>query len=127
RLAIKSTKDIDFSGDVFEIVAEIDAKVKKAMEVKSSSDWLNSGEITQQLIKNLSTPKGEMSGLTTGSKVIDSMNGGLKPGNMIIIAARPGMGKSAYMGKMAMDIVRSGKKVGVISLEMPAVDVFARM
>lgn len=127
RLAIKSTKDIDFSGDVFEIVAEIESKVKKAMEVKSSSDWLNSGDITQQLIKNLSTPKGEMSGLTTGSQVIDSMNGGLKPGNMTIIAARPGMGKSAYMGKMAMDIARSGKKVGVISLEMPAVDVFTRM
>lgn len=127
RVAIEATKNIDMSGDPFEIAQQIKEKVDKALEVRSSNDWLNTGDITLQLIENLTTPKGEMIGLTTGSRVIDSMNGGFKPGNLIILAARPGMGKSAYMGKIAMDIVRQARKVGIISLEMPAVDVFARM
>lgn len=62
---------------------------------------------------------GELTGLPTGYPDLDEMTGGLQPGELIIVAARPSMGKTA----LALNIARNaavdhGKKVAVFSLEM---------
>jgi len=66
-------------------------------------------------------------GITTGNSLLDRENGGFYPGQMIVIGARPSVGKSAYMGQMAMSIARTGKKVGIISLEMNNNEIGARL
>ncbi len=62
---------------------------------------------------------GELTGVATGFKKFDEMTGGLQPGELVVIAARPSMGKTA----MALNIARNaavdhGKKVAIFSLEM---------
>jgi len=62
---------------------------------------------------------GDLTGLPTGFHDVDQITGGLQPGELIVIAARPSMGKTA----LALNIARNaavdhGKKVAIFSLEM---------
>ena len=67
-------------------------------------------------------------GLPTGFMDFDHMTSGLQPGNLIIIAARPSMGKTTLVLNMAQNIAIEQKRpVAIFSLEMPAQDVVMRM
>jgi replicative DNA helicase len=64
-------------------------------------------------------PEHANEGIThTGFKSLDSKIGGFKPGDMIILAARPSMGKTALALNIAQHIGETGKNVAVFSLEM---------
>jgi len=71
---------------------------------------------------------GATSGLSTGYKALDSITTGFHRSDMVVIAARPSMGKSAFAlhlaKNMAMD---SGLKVGIFSLEMSAEQIALRL
>jgi replicative DNA helicase len=74
---------------------------------------------TFDYVEMLMNRGGELTGMPTGFKDLDEMTGGLQRGELIIIAARPSMGKTA----LALNIARNaavdhGKKVAVFSLEM---------
>ncbi|MDQ1343689.1 MAG: replicative helicase [Patescibacteria group bacterium] len=56
--------------------------------------------------------------INTGFAGIDAKLGGLKPGDMVILAARPSMGKTALTLNMAQNIAEGGKNVAIFSLEM---------
>lgn len=68
----------------------------------------------------------EVTGARTGFKVIDQFTGGYQPGELIVDAARPGMGKTAKMLKCALENARIGDGVGIISAEMSAVQLITR-
>lgn len=74
---------------------------------------------TFDYIENIMNRGGELTGIPTGFQDLDKMTGGLQPGELIVVAARPSMGKTA----LALNIARNaaidhGKKVAVFSLEM---------
>lgn len=60
----------------------------------------------------------ELMGLPTGFKALDTILNGAKPGNLIYVAGRPGMGKSAFLGTIALYLARLGKRVFWWSGEM---------
>ena len=69
-----------------------------------------------------------VTGVPTGFKGLDETTGGLQPGELIIIAARPSMGKTA----MALNVARNaavdhGKKVAIFSLEMTKLSLALRL
>ena len=67
-------------------------------------------------------------GVPTGFMDFDHMTSGLQPGNFIIIAARPSMGKTTLVLNMAQNIaLEQERPVAIFSLEMPAQDVVMRM
>jgi len=67
-------------------------------------------------------------GVSTGFMDFDHMTSGLQPGNFIIIAARPGMGKTTLVLNMAQNIaIEQQRPVAIFSLEMPAQDIVMRM
>jgi len=77
-------------------------------------------------LEKLMTP-GQKLGVETGFKAFDYMTGGLRPGQLTIIAGRPAMGKSAFMLNMAENMARRGVPVLYFSLEMPANELSTRV
>lgn len=66
-------------------------------------------------------------GVPTGWKDVDAITHGLQRKDLIVLAGRPGMGKSAVLVNMAMAAARAGHTVGVLSLEMGAEQIVDRM
>lgn len=67
-------------------------------------------------------------GVPTGFMDFDVMTSGLQPGNFIIIAARPSMGKTTLVLNIAQNIaLEQTRPVAIFSLEMPAQDIVMRM
>lgn len=69
----------------------------------------------------------KMTGFPTGLERIDSATAGLQRGDLVIIAGRPSMGKSALAGGFAHAAAKSGVHCLFLSLEMPAVSLLGRM
>ncbi len=79
-------------------------------------------------IDMLMNRSGELTGLSTGFAQLDEMTGGLQPGELFILAARPSMGKTALALNLARNVaVDSRKKVAVFSLEMTTRSLVMRM
>lgn len=86
---------------------------------------------TEQIQKML-TNKGQVTGITTGFRTLDGLTGGFKPNQMIVIAARPGMGKTSIALNMieAAILPAPGKPIVptlMFSLEMGADELGLRM
>jgi replicative DNA helicase len=65
-------------------------------------------------------------GIYTGFPVLDDMLGGLEGGDMIVIGARPAVGKSAFVTQIAANLEKQGKRVGFYNLEMQEKQVYER-
>ena len=79
-------------------------------------------------IETLSTSKGDVTGIPTGYPDLDKMTSGLQRSDLIILAARPSVGKTAFALNVAQNVaVRSGSSVGIFSLEMGAAQLVMRM
>lgn len=69
----------------------------------------------------------DLIGVPTGFSRIDSITGGFIGSQLIILAARPSVGKSALLNAMVLNAAENNFKVGIISLEMPTLQMAARM
>ncbi len=74
--------------------------------------------------------KEEITGIATGFRELDAMTAGFQKSNLIILAARPSMGKTAFVLSMAQNIVLNKKRpatVAMFSLEMAATELVQRV
>ena len=79
-------------------------------------------------IENLYASKGSITGLSTGFKDLDRLTSGLQPSDLILIAARPSMGKTAFVLNIAQHIgIKEKKAVAFFSLEMSKEQLVQRM
>ena len=79
-------------------------------------------------IDELYLTKGALTGLSTGFQDLDDITNGLQPADLVIIAGRPSMGKTAFMMNIAESaVISGGKPVLVFSLEMPSHSLIMRM
>ncbi len=69
----------------------------------------------------------EVTGISTGYRDLDRKLAGLHPTNLIILAARPGMGKTSLMLYIAQNVALAGNTVAIFSLEMSREEVVTRM
>ena len=60
-----------------------------------------------------------ISGISSGYPHLDNLCSGFKPGDMIVLAGRPGMGKTSFALNMAIEMAKNGSNIMVFSLEMP--------
>ena len=85
---------------------------------------LRTFELIEQLYKN----KGRIEGVPSGYRDLDDMTTGFHGGELILIAARPSMGKTSFgMNIIENAAIRANKKAAVFSLEMPAEQLVLRM
>ncbi|PJC36726.1 replicative DNA helicase [Candidatus Peregrinibacteria bacterium CG_4_9_14_0_2_um_filter_53_11] len=84
---------------------------------------------TYEKISDLHDPneKNKYLGIPTGFQSLDGVLSGFNPGDLVIIAARPSMGKTAFAMNIAQNIARRGLSVGVLSLEMSKEQLVERM
>ncbi|WP_181786221.1 replicative DNA helicase [Streptomyces phytophilus] len=84
-------------GEVDEIVNSAQAEIYAVTEQRTAEDYLPLGEIMEGAldeIEAIGSRSGQMSGVPTGFTDLDSLTNGLHPGQMIVVAARPAMGKA---------------------------------
>lgn len=79
-------------------------------------------------IETLFEQEGNITGEGTGFTDLDEMTSGLQPGDLIIVAGRPSMGKTTIAMNMAENVaIASGKPVAIFSMEMPGDSLAMRM
>jgi replicative DNA helicase len=79
-------------------------------------------------LEKLSRGDSSVTGTATGFTDLDAITGGFQPGNLIVLAARPGMGKSGWVINVADHVARETKKaVALFSLEMSEMEIAQRM
>ncbi|MGW7350230.1 replicative DNA helicase [Streptomyces sp. NPDC054784] len=84
-------------GDVDEIVNSAQAEIYAVTEERTSEDYLPLAEIMESAldeIEAIGSRSGQMTGVPTGFTDLDSLTNGLHPGQMVVVAARPAMGKA---------------------------------
>jgi replicative DNA helicase len=107
---------------------EISKKLFEILGSEVKQDWYDLNDLYWNLLIHQNEIRdGKKTLLTTGFKAIDRLNGGFSPGQLIVIGARPSVGKSALMNKIAFAAARQQFTVGIISLEMNNTDIAARL
>lgn len=135
RSLIKISNEIieeayDETKDVFDLLDNAEAKLYEVTQgnVKKSTESAQSLVIqAKKKIEEISNKKG-LSGIPSGFDKLDKLTSGWQPSDLIIVAARPGMGKTALTLTMARNIaVESNQPVAFFSLEMSSVQLITRL
>lgn len=101
------------------------SRTRRGTEFRTIRDVLNSA---RENIDNIVKNKGKLTGLTSGLIDLDRLTTGFQPTQLIILAARPAVGKTAFALNVATAAAKSTKKnIAIFSLEMPAEQLIMRM
>jgi replicative DNA helicase len=134
RLVEAGTKIVQLGytveGDVDEAVDQAQVEVFQVTERRTSEDYVQLSTLLPQALDEIEAiSKGVgIEGVMTGFRDLDKLTNGLHPGNMIVLAARPAVGKST----LGLDIARQasihdGKTSVIFSLEMSRSEITMRM
>ena len=108
------------SGD--DVRAVLDAAQKAVFDVLQDHDSQGARSLHSLLEETMkaieSRREGQLTGLATCFSELDDRTSGLQPGDMVVLAARPSMGKTALALNIAENVALMGTPVGVFSLEM---------
>ena len=123
RICSDATKD-SFEGtvDVFDLVDRVDNEIQTVRETllgkSETMEWIVQVNETVQTIENLYNSPIKVSGVTTGNPKLDAITGGWQKTDLIILAGRPGSGKSTRAINLIKHACLKGLKVCMFSLEM---------
>jgi replicative DNA helicase len=135
RSLIKISNEIieeayDETKDVFDLLDNAEAKLYEVTQgnVKKSTETAQSLVIqAKKKIEEISNKEG-LSGIPSGFDKVDKLTSGWQPSDLVIVAARPGMGKTALTLTMARNIaVNKNIPVAFFSLEMSSVQLITRL
>jgi replicative DNA helicase len=116
--------------DVDEVVDRAQAAVYEVTERRTSEDYVALSDLLEPTMNELESIEthGLSFGVPTGFEDLDAVTNGLHPGQMIIIAARPGIGKSTLGLDFARSCsVRHGLASAIFSLEMSRTEIVMRL
>ena len=103
-------------------------KISSGVQTKNAFVSIKQSLIeTVEQIEHLREHKDELRGVPTGFPDLDNMLAGLQKSDLIILAARPSMGKTTFALDIARNVALSGVPVGIFSLEMSAQQLVQRM
>ncbi|MFN8790210.1 MAG: replicative DNA helicase [Bdellovibrionales bacterium] len=117
--------------DVQTIVDIAEGEILKVSDTKLHEGLVDSMQIVKDSIKRIEElyqRKEEITGIPTGFSLLDKMTSGFHPGQLVVIAARPSMGKTAFSINIASHAaLRAKKSVAYFSLEMSKEDLMLRL
>ena len=117
--------------EITQLLDDSERKILNVVKERQTSDFIHIKDaiaIAQENLEKLAKNHSDLTGIPTGFTKLDKASSGLHPGELIIIAARPGMGKTAFALNIAVNAAKSTKKaIAIFNLEMPAEALVNRM
>ncbi|MEY4673420.1 MAG: hypothetical protein RL148_1204 [Planctomycetota bacterium] len=113
-----------------DLLDEAERQIMEIARVDKSGETQSIGDVLQRTIdriERLRERDGRITGVGTDFYDLDDMTGGLQPGELIIVAARPSMGKTTFTLNLTERIASSGNGIAFFSLEMSAQQVVQNM
>jgi replicative DNA helicase len=121
----------DRPGETPELVDQAERLVFDLAQHRIRGSWHHVEGIVRETFEQITKmyeSGGEMTGTPTGFRGVDQMTSGLQPGNLVVVAGRPSMGKSAFALGVAANLgIRLGIPVGIFTLEMSKIEVVQRL
>ena len=121
----------DEKTDINEVVNQAEQTMFGVSESRSSRDMTIIRQVANDYydrVQYLYDNRGKIVGVPTGFRDLDTLLGGMQKSDLIIVAGRPGKGKSAFMVSVALNAARMHKqRVALFSLEMSNEQVMQRM
>lgn len=119
------------TGELDDVMDQAEKSILNVTRNRRASDFRNAKEVVStvmETITKMSSNKSNITGLKTSFRALDNLTNGLQRGDLIILAARPSMGKTAFALNLAMQVSRHNQQpVALFSLEMPAEQLITRM
>ena len=114
-----------------EVMNLVEKKLYEITQNNTNEDFRDSKEITVSMIDEINRLKAlgnsKLIGVDTGFKNLNEKTSGFGKGDLVIIAARPAMGKTAFVLNMALKAIERNEGVAFFSLEMPAEQLMLRL
>lgn len=119
------------SEDVGVLLSEAESRILEIANNRSSSGFISIRDVLMEVFEKvefLYSNKGGTTGIPSGFQDLDKMTAGFQRSDLIIVAARPSVGKTAFALNIAQNVgVRSKETVAIFSLEMSAAQLVQRM
>jgi len=119
--------DIRPAEDIIDVAESMVLNLSKKILKNSIVDMRTAGVDEIMRMERVSDNRGKTLGIPTGFIDLDRMTSGLNNSDLIILAARPAMGKTAFALNLALNAGKEKKKVLIFSLEMPAQQLYQRL
>lgn len=111
-----------------EILDSAEAKIFNISETRIKTSFESVGKLLPKTFEDIEAySKGGVFGVPTGFTELDEMTSGMQRGDLVILAGRPSMGKTALSLTMALNAAKSKKATAVFSLEMSKAQLVQRM
>lgn len=118
-------------GNITTLLDTAEKNILNVIKARQTSEFRQIGDVlrtAQEQLEEMSKNKSAITGLPTGFYDLDKTTAGLHPGELIIIAARPGMGKTAFALNVATNAAfQTDKAIAIFNLEMSAEQLVNRM
>ncbi len=125
----KVTIEDDLEAD--DVMNLVERKLYQITQESTSEDFRESDEVTVAMMEEINRLKAmgnsKLIGVDTGFRNLNDRTSGFGKGDLVIVAARPAMGKTALVLNMALRAVERNEGVAFFSLEMPAEQLMLRM
>ena len=117
--------------DIDEVMDRAEKQLLNVTRTRRTGDFRFAKEVVTSVVDNIqkmSTNRSSITGTATGYKELDRCTNGFQKGDLIILAARPSMGKTAFALNLTMNAAQiNNQAVALFSLEMPAEQLISRM
>ncbi|MDP2426117.1 MAG: replicative DNA helicase [Candidatus Izemoplasmatales bacterium] len=129
RKIIEESYNVEFAPD---FIDDVERQIVQITKEKRTSDFKEIGGIAEELLKKIANQaqvKGHITGIDSGYAMLNHYTLGLQPSDLLIIAARPSVGKTAFALNVALNAAKSDKKphIAFFSLEMGVDQLVMRM
>jgi replicative DNA helicase len=135
RTLLKNVQDISKLAltrgeDLNNVLEFAEKKIFEITQTNNKRTWQEIAEVVDEQferIQKLMEQSNEVTGMDTGFTDLNKILAGLQKTDLVILAARPAMGKTALALNIALNVARNGNGVGVFSLEMSAGQLVTRL
>ena len=125
------TKSYDDIGNMNDFINDVERDFLAVTRDRNAGEFKNIDEVVDNVTKRLNILQkngGVVSGVKTGYRDLDKLTSGFQKGDLVILAARPSVGKTAFALNVANNSSYYSKEaVAVFSLEMPAEQLVTRL